>query len=186
MPAFRYRMDMQRASTSIIGRAAAHAALLLLGVLLSSLAVAGLTQTIMSQTTVAQTTMRRETLKLTTATGVHSFEIEIAETDEQKARGLMFRRTMDDAAGMLFPYSPAQEITMWMRNTYISLDMVFIRADGIVHRVETGTEPFSEKVIASEGDAAAVLELKAGTANRVGLKAGDRVEHKLFAAPAKR
>lgn len=69
---------------------------------------------------------------------------------------------------------------MWMRNTYISLDMIFIRADGIVHRIEAGTEPFSEAVIASHGNVAAVLELKAGIAAKVGLKPGDKVVHRLF------
>jgi len=69
---------------------------------------------------------------------------------------------------------------MWMRNTYISLDMVFIRADGIVHRIEAGTEPFSEAVIASNGDVLAVLELKAGIAKKIQLKSGDKVIHALF------
>lgn len=124
--------------------------------------------------------MRIDVLKLITASGTHSFQIEVAETAAEKARGLMFRRTLADDAGMLFPYAPPQEATMWMRNTYISLDMVFIRQDGAVHRVESGTEPFSEDVIASNGDVAAVLELKAGTAQRIGLKAGDKVIHKLF------
>ena len=130
--------------------------------------------------TFAQADMQRETLKFVTATGTHDFKIEVANTMQEKSRGLMFRRNMDDDAGMLFPYEPAQEITMWMKNTYISLDMVFIRADGIVHRIATATEPFSEAVIASKGDARAVLELKAGIAAKIGLKTGDRVLHPLF------
>ena len=125
--------------------------------------------------------MRKDILKLITASGEHSFSVEVAETAEQKARGLMFRRSLADDAGMIFPYDPPQEATMWMRNTYISLDMVFIRKDGIVHRIEAGTEPFSEAVIASNGDVAAVLELKAGIAAKVQLKAGDKVVHSLFA-----
>jgi uncharacterized membrane protein (UPF0127 family) len=124
--------------------------------------------------------MRKDVLKLVTAGGEHAFQIEVAETAEQKARGLMFRRSLASDAGMLFPYTPPQEATMWMRNTYISLDMVFIRADGIVHRIEAATEPFSETVIASHGDVAAVLELVAGTASRIGLKPGDKVLHSLF------
>jgi uncharacterized protein len=134
----------------------------------------------------ANAKMRRDALMLVTARGEHAFEVEIASTPEEKAMGLMFRTSLDDKAGMLFPYSPPQEATMWMRNTYISLDMVFIRADGTVHRIEQRTEPFSERVIASGGDVAAVLELRAGIAERVGLKPGDRVRHPLFAnAPAK-
>jgi uncharacterized protein len=124
--------------------------------------------------------MRKDSLKLITASGEHTFTVEVTETAEQKARGLMFRRSLADDAGMLFPYTPPQEATMWMRNTYISLDMVFIRQDGTVHRIEAGTEPFSEAVIASNGDVAAVLELKAGIAARVQLKPGDKVVHRLF------
>lgn len=129
-----------------------------------------------------QAEMRRDVLKLITASGEHTFDVEVAETAEQKSRGLMFRRSLADDAGMIFPYHPPGEATMWMRNTYISLDMVFIRADGTVHRIEEGTEPFSEVVIASNGDVSAVLELKAGIARKVGLKAGDKVVHRLFPA----
>ena len=129
--------------------------------------------------------MRTDTLKLITASGEHAFTIEIAESPDEKARGLMFRRSLADTAGMIFPYEPPQEATMWMKNTYISLDMVFIRADGTVHRIEAGTEPFSEAVIASGGDVAAVLELKAGIAARIGLKAGDRAVGWQFKAPVR-
>jgi uncharacterized protein len=152
------------------GRAAPHAALFALVFACFFLAVGdGLAD------------MRRDKLTLVTSTGKHVFDVEIAETPEDKARGLMFRRSLADDAGMLFPYGPPpQEATMWMRNTYISLDMVFIRGDGIVHRIEHGTEPFSERVISSEGPVSAVLELKAGIANRIGLKPGDRVVHATF------
>lgn len=125
-------------------------------------------------------TMRRETLTLVTAAGERQIDIEVAETSEEKAKGLMFRTSLPDTQGMLFPYSPPQEITMWMKNTYIPLDMVFIRADGIVHRIEARTEPFSEKTIASNGNVAAVLELAGGAAQRLGLKPGDKVVHGHF------
>jgi uncharacterized protein len=85
--------------------------------------------------------MRLETLKLMTARGTHVIDIEVTETPAEKAQGLMFRTRLADTAGMLFFYDTPQEITMWMRNTYIPLDMVFIRADGIVHRIEARTEP---------------------------------------------
>ena len=81
---------------------------------------------------------------------------------------------------MLFFYDKPQEITMWMRNTYIPLDMVFIRGDGTVHRIEAWTQPFSEKIISSGANVSACLELAGGAAERLGLKAGDRVEHPLF------
>jgi hypothetical protein len=129
--------------------------------------------------------MRRETLKLQTASAERVIDVEVTETPEEKAQGLMFRTRMADTSGMLFFYDTPQEITMWMRNTYIPLDMVFIRADGTVHRIEARTEPLSEDIIASRGDVVACLELAGGAAERLGLKVGDRVEHRLFKAAAK-
>jgi hypothetical protein len=134
----------------------------------------------------AEMKMRRDTLTLHTASGAHRIDIEVAESDREKAYGLMFRQSLGENEGMLFPYPTAHEITMWMRNTFISLDMIFIRADGIVHRVETDTEPHSERIIGSKGDVTGVLEMKAGSARRLGLKPGDRVEHPHFRSPAKR
>ncbi len=134
----------------------------------------------------AEIEMRRDTLTLHTASGAHRIAIEVAESDREKAHGLMFRQSLGDSEGMLFPYPTAHEITMWMRNTFISLDMIFIRADGIVHRVETDTEPHSERIIASEGDVTGVLEMKAGSARRLGIKPGDRVEYPHFKGTAKR
>lgn len=124
--------------------------------------------------------LKRETLTLATQSGDQSITIEIAETNEQKARGLMFRKSLDDHAGMLFAYEDPQEITMWMKNTYIPLDMVFIRKDGTIHRIEAMTEPFSEATVASKGLVTAVLELNGGAAARLGVKAGDKVRHPIF------
>jgi uncharacterized protein len=124
--------------------------------------------------------MRRENLKLLTARGEHVIEVEITETPEEKAQGLMFRTHLADDKGMLFFYDSPQEITMWMRNTYIPLDMVFVRADGVVHRIEARTEPLSEAIVSSRGNAAACLELAGGAAERLGLKPGDRIDHALF------
>lgn len=124
--------------------------------------------------------IKRETLKLHTARGVHAINTEITETQEEKALGLMFRTSLADDDGMLFFYDTPQEVTMWMRNTYIPLDMVFIRADGTVHRIEAWTQPFSESIISSGPNVVACLELAGGAAERLGLKPGDRVEHTLF------
>ena len=124
--------------------------------------------------------MRLETLRLITARGAHVIDVEVTETPAEKAQGLMFRTRLPDTSGMLFFYETAQEITMWMRNTYIPLDMVFIRADGTVHRIEARTEPLSENIIASRGDVTACLELAGGAAERLGLKPGDKVEHRFF------
>lgn len=125
--------------------------------------------------------MRVERLWLVTRAGHETpIEVEIAQTPEEKALGLMFRTELPEGKGMLFPYERPQEVTMWMRNTYIPLDMVFIRADGVVHRIETHTKPHSERIISSQGPVSAVLELAAGAAARLGLRAGDRVRHRHF------
>lgn len=129
--------------------------------------------------------MRRDTLTLVTASGSKKIDIEVAESAADQMKGLMFRQSLADSSGMLFPYDPPRELTMWMKNTYIPLDMVFIRPDGIVHRIEERTEPFSETVINSRGDMAAVLELAGGAAQRLGIKPGDRVDYPLFNKPRK-
>jgi hypothetical protein len=127
--------------------------------------------------------MRIEQLWLITGDGrEQQIEVEVANEPREKQVGLMFRTHLPDEKGMLFPYKSPQEVTMWMRNTYIPLDMVFIRADGVVHRIEKRAEPMSERIIASEGPVTAVLELAGGAADRFGLKAGDRVRHPHFAA----
>jgi uncharacterized protein len=115
------------------------------------------------------------TLVLETASGPHSFTIEVATTEAERERGLMFRRTLPQDGGMLFVYAEPQPISMWMKNTLIPLDMVFIDAWGRVHRIETRTEPFSTTPIPSDGEVQAVLELNAGAADAIGLKAGDKV-----------
>lgn len=124
--------------------------------------------------------METSRLWLLTASGEHPIDIEIAAAPEEQALGLMFRAKLPDGKGMFFPYPAPREITMWMKNTYISLDMVFIRADGIVHRIARRTEPQSEKIISSNGPVSAVLEVAGGAAERFGLKPGDKVRHPHF------
>lgn len=121
-----------------------------------------------------------ESLTLVTSTGEHVFKVEVMRTDEQRARGLMFRRHMPADRGMLFDFKTEQRVMMWMRNTYIPLDMVFITKDGTVINVAEDTEPLSERTISSAAPAYSVLEVNAGTARRIGLKAGDQVKHDLF------
>jgi uncharacterized membrane protein (UPF0127 family) len=130
--------------------------------------------------TVASAKPRVDQLTIETASGPKVFQVEVAENDEDKMVGLMYRTSVPDGTGMLFPYGRPQEITMWMKNTYVSLDMVFIKADGTVLRVAERTEPLSERTISSQGPAAAVLELVGGAAARLDIKPGDKVRHKLF------
>lgn len=115
------------------------------------------------------------TLVLKTDSGPHSFAIELATTPGERALGLMYRRALPAEGGMLFLYERPQPIEMWMRNTIIPLDMIFIGTDGNVHRIESHTEPFSTQLISSEGAVRGVLEVNAGTAEAIGLKAGDAV-----------
>ncbi len=124
--------------------------------------------------------MAREKLVIVTRSGRHTFDVEVARTDAEKARGLMFRTRLAPGYGMLFPYGKASEASMWMRNTYISLDMIFVTAQGRVHRVEARTEPHSEKIISSHGEVTGVLEIAAGEAERLQIKAGDIVLHPHF------
>lgn len=120
-------------------------------------------------------TFDRSTLKIETAEGVHSFDVELAVNDDQRARGLMFRNEMAPDAGMLFIYRRDRVLTMWMANTYLPLDMLFIGSDGRIVRIAENTIPLSRSTISSRNRARAVLELNAGTTRRLGIKAGDRV-----------
>ena len=119
-------------------------------------------------------------LEIVTRSGVQVFSVEMATTEEEKSTGLMYRKELADGKGMLFDFSPEQQVSMWMKNTYISLDMIFIRADGRILRIAENTEPFSTAIISSGGLAKGVLEVIAGTAQKYGIKAGDRVAHPLF------
>lgn len=123
-----------------------------------------------------------EHLEISTKTGVVTFRVEVARTPAQQAKGLMYRTSLADDRGMLFPHDDPRELSMWMRNTYISLDMLFIMSDGRIHRIEERTEPLSEKVIASHGDVKAVLELAGGAAERLGIAVGDNVRHREFSS----
>lgn len=115
-----------------------------------------------------------------TDTGRHTFTIELADTPALRARGLMFRDSMPDDHGMLFDFGRDEEVRMWMQNTYIPLDMIFLLADGTVHRIARDTTPFSTETIASRGAVRAVLEVNAGVSRRIGLRPGHVVRHAIF------
>jgi uncharacterized protein len=129
---------------------------------------------------VPATAAAEQTLEIVSRTGVHTFAVELAVTDEERQQGLMFRRELPEGRGMLFDFKQDQNVTMWMKNTYIPLDMIFIRADGRIHRIAESTEPESTKVIAAGAPVRAVLEVIGGTAKKLGIRAGDRVAHPLF------
>ena len=117
-------------------------------------------------------------LTVVTADGKrHDFQVELALTHDQRAQGLMHRKSLAPDAGMLFIYEIERPISMWMKNTYISLDMIFIGYGGEIRRVVEGTKPLSLDSISSNGPARGVLEVPAGTAARLGIRPGGRVLH---------
>jgi uncharacterized protein len=122
----------------------------------------------------------QQTLEIVSKSGVHVFSVEVMRTPEEKAKGLMYRRELPEGRGMLFDFSPEQPVQMWMKNTYISLDMIFIRADGRILRIAENTTPESEAIIPAGGNVRGVLEVIAGTAKKFGIAPGDRVAHPLF------
>ncbi len=110
----------------------------------------------------------------------HRFQIELALEPQQQSQGLMYRKRMAADAGMLFVYQPVRPVSMWMQNTYIPLDMIFIQADGEISKIVERTVPLSRTTISSDRPVRAVLELNGGTAARLDLKPGDRVVHALI------
>ena len=117
----------------------------------------------------------RGEVRIKTAAGVRLFHVELAETPEQRARGLMFRRSLAPDAGMLFLFPPGERPVMWMANTWLPLDMLFVAADGRIVDIFPNTVPQSRQTISSPRPANMVLELAGGAARRLGIEPGDRL-----------
>jgi uncharacterized protein len=124
----------------------------------------------------------QQTLEIASKTGVHVFTVEIADNDADRAKGLMYRKDLPQGQGMLFDFHREQEVSFWMQNTYIPLDMVFIRGDGRILRIAENTEPLSTQLIPSGGPVRAVLEVTGGTTRKLGIAPGDRVASPIFNA----
>ncbi len=128
-----------------------------------------------------QPKLPEEPLVIVTRDGTrHAFRVEMAIDPQQQMVGLMFRPEVKPDEGMLFDWGTPRESAMWMRNTITSLDMLFIAADGRIHRIAERTVPHSLATIESRGPVRATLELAAGTAERLGIRVGDRVEQRIF------
>ncbi len=121
-----------------------------------------------------------ETLTFQTAGGPAAFKVEVMRNDAERERGLMYRRFMPADRGMLFDFGREQNVMMWMKNTYIPLDMVFISRAGVVVHIAENAEPLSERIIPSDAPTYAVVELNGGAAKKIGLKIGDQVDHPMF------
>jgi uncharacterized protein len=119
-------------------------------------------------------------LTIESAGGTHKFHVELATTPAQLEQGLMFRQILAPDAGMLFDFQHPSPVSMWMKNTFIPLDMLFIDAQGRILNIAERTVPHSLDTIASAGPARAVLEVNGGTAARLGIRPGDRIVSPIF------
>jgi len=129
----------------------------------------------------AQTAQGKQTtVMLATDNGFVSINAELADTAEARERGLMHRTDLPDNRGMLFLWDSPINVTMWMRNTPLSLDMIFITPKGVVHRIASNTVPFSEDLISSRGEVLGVLEVRGGLTRKLGLRPGHHVHHPAF------
>jgi len=122
----------------------------------------------------------RTTVEIASKTGVHVFTVEIADTEQARERGLMFRKELPPGRGMLFDFHREQQVGFWMKNTLIPLDMIFIDGRGRIVSIAQDAKPMSEDVIMSGGQVRAVLEVDGGTARRLGIAPGDRVYNPIF------
>ncbi len=122
----------------------------------------------------------RQTVEIVSKNGVHAFSVEMAVTDAERQQGLMYRKELPEGQGMLFDFQRDQEVGFWMKNTYIPLDMIFIRSDGRIMRIAENTEPLSERIVPSNGAVRAVLEVIGGTTRKLGIAAGDKVAGSIF------
>jgi uncharacterized protein len=121
-----------------------------------------------------------ETVTVETGQGRVVFKAEIADTPEKRSRGLMFRDSMPEDHGMLFDFGEPRPVSMWMKDTKISLDMIFADTSGRVVAVAESTVPFSTDTITVDAPVKAVFEVNAGTARRIGLKPGGRLINPIF------
>jgi uncharacterized membrane protein (UPF0127 family) len=120
------------------------------------------------------------TLEIVSKSGVHVFTVELAVNDEQRARGLMYRKELAQGHGMLFDFQTEQPVSFWMHNTYVPLDMIFIAGNGRITHIAENARPLSDRLIPSGGPVRAVLEVIAGTVHELGIAPGDRVAHPIF------
>jgi hypothetical protein len=117
----------------------------------------------------------RQELTINTDAGPQSFQVELADEPRERATGLMYRRDMPKGEGMLFDFGEEQPVSMWMANTYIPLDMLFIKADGTVESIGERTTPLSRRSVASKAPVRYVLEINGGLSDELGIKPGDTV-----------
>jgi uncharacterized protein len=124
--------------------------------------------------------VQTEVVTIDTDGGPVRINAEIADTEQERNRGLMFRPPLGDDEGMLFHFQEPEMASFWMRNTPSSLDIIFIGVDGRVLNIADHATPYSEDPIPADGMTRGVLELRAGRAEELGIRPGDRVRHRIF------
>lgn len=118
------------------------------------------------------------------ARGMHRFDVEVARTELEQEKGLMFRKELGADTGMLFPMDPPRTASFWMKDTLIPLDMLFIHTDGTIAFIQANAEPYSRIPVSAGIPVAAVLELRGGRAGELGIAEGDRLSWGGCAVPA--
>ncbi len=129
----------------------------------------------------AQAAGPMQSISATTSKGSFTWTIELASDNDSRSKGLMFRKEMARDRGMLFRFDETQPVSMWMKNTFIPLDMIFLDETGTVFSIHRSAVPHSEEIISSGGPVRYTLELNAGEVERTGIAAGDRLQHPWFA-----
>ena len=119
-------------------------------------------------------------LTITSDDATHTFLVEEAKTLDQQARGMMWRESMEADSGMIFEFAEPKIATIWMKNTAIPLDILFVRSNGKILKIEHNAQPYKLRSASSEAVVAAVIELKGGRALELGIRPGDTVEHPFF------
>lgn len=148
------------------------------GIVLTTLALAFLAGSVLSAPArIPLSDFGRATVRISTQSGrVHRFDVYVARSNAEKIQGLMYVEELPADAGMLFPYAPPRRASIWMKNTLIPLDLVFIAPDGTIESIVASAEPETLDVRRSREPVAYVLELKGGTAERLGIRPGARVQ----------
>lgn len=118
-----------------------------------------------------------DTILLETGSSQFQFEVEVADDEGERSQGLMFRQELAENAGMLFLYPNERQVSFWMKNTLLPLDMIFIRSDGTIAEIVENAPPLSEETIRSNEPIVAVLEINGGTTRKLGIRIGDRIRH---------
>jgi len=121
-----------------------------------------------------------EALTIISGDAKHQFNVEIADTSEERARGYMYRDVIGPTDGMLFEFERVEMAGIYMKNTSVFLDILFVRPNGRILKIEHSAKPYSLRTMTSEAPVAAVLEIAGGQAHSLGIKPGDRIEHEFF------